>query len=236
MDRKEDENVMRIVFVGAGKLAAITAKTLMDHGHEVVIVEQDEKLIEELSKELDCGFINGDGSRPAVLQEAGPPHSDYLLCLTGSDQTNIIASLVGRSLGFKHVVPKIADQELDHICAELGLENTIIPTRTTSRFLTDMIEGRDMIQLSSMVKGEARFFSIVLHEDMVAHDLDLPAQSRAICFYREGKFSLFYEDSKLKKGDEVIIITDSETIPKLREWWKEKEERKSQGETAAEGK
>jgi trk system potassium uptake protein TrkA len=231
MDWKEDKNIMRIVFVGAGKLATLTAKTLMNHGHEVIIVEQDKKLIEEISKELDCGFINGDGSRPAVLQEAGPSHSDYLLCLTGSDQTNIIASLVGRSLEFKHVVTKIEDPELDHICAELGLEKTIIPTRTTSRFLTDMIEGRDMIQLSSMVKGEARFFAVVLQEDIAIHDLNLPNESRAIYFYREGKFALISEDTKLKKGDEVIIITDSNTITKLKEWWSGQVEQKGSGDT-----
>lgn len=230
MDRKEDENIMRIVFVGAGKLAAITAKTLMQHHHEVVIIEQDKTLIEDLSKELDCGFINGDGSRPAVLQEVDPPHSDFLLCLTGSDQTNIIAGLVGRSLGFKHVVTKIEDHELDHICTELGLENTIIPTRTTSRFLTDMIEGRDMIQLSAMVKGEARFFSFVLHKNMPAADLGLPGRSKAICYYRNGVFFLLDEDSKLEEDDEVVVLTDSDTMPKLKEWWsttveqKEKEE------------
>ena len=43
-------------------------------------------------------------------------------------------------------------------------------------------------------------------------------------------------DSKLKKGDEVILITDSDTIPKLREWWQEKEEKESKGDTGAEGK
>lgn len=219
---------MRIVFVGAGKLAAMTAKTLMDHHHEVVIIEEDKKIIDELSKHLDCGFIHGDGSKPAVLQEVGPSHSDFLICLTGSDQTNIIASLVGRSLGFSSVVTKIEDQELDHICTELGLENTIIPTMTTSRFLTDLVEGRDMIQLSAMVKGEARFFSFVVHENSAAADIELPGRSKAICYYRDDKFFIIDEGSKLEKDDEVIVLTDRETMPKLKEWWSGNSERKKE--------
>ena len=74
-----------------------------------------------LSQELDCGFICGDGSRPAILREADPQHTTVLYCLTGDDKSNMIASLVGRSLGFGRIVTKIDDPELEHICLELGL-------------------------------------------------------------------------------------------------------------------
>ena len=64
-----------------------------------------------------------------------------LFCLTGSDQANIISSLVGRSLGFGRVVTKINDPEFEHICIELGLEDMIIPARTVGRHLAEMFEG-----------------------------------------------------------------------------------------------
>ena len=85
---------MRVVFVGAGNLSVRTARSLIAHGHEVVIVEADPARIESLTDALDCGFLCGDGSRPAILREADPSATDVLLCLTGNDQTNIIASLV----------------------------------------------------------------------------------------------------------------------------------------------
>jgi len=107
---------MRAVFVGAGSLTVNTARQLLGRGHEVVIIEMDREVIDALGGELDCGFLHGDGAKPVVLQEADPEHTDYLFCFTGSDQTNIIASLVGQSLGFRAVVPKIEDPEFDHIC------------------------------------------------------------------------------------------------------------------------
>ena len=60
-----------------------------------------------------------------------------LFALTDNDQANILASLVGRSLGFKRVVTKIQDAELEHICKELGLEDIIVPSRTIGRFLAE---------------------------------------------------------------------------------------------------
>jgi trk system potassium uptake protein TrkA len=103
----------------------------------VVIIEQDKERIDALTEEIDCGFLHGDGSKPAILREADPEGTQVLFALTGNDQANILASLVGRSLGFKRVVTKIEDPELEHICKELGLEDVIVPSRTIGRFLAE---------------------------------------------------------------------------------------------------
>jgi trk system potassium uptake protein TrkA len=128
---------MRAVFIGAGALSVAAAKLLRDKGEEVVIIEQDKERIDALTEEIDCGFLHGDGSKPAMLREANPEGTQVLFALTGNDQANILASLVGRSLGFKRVVTKIEDPELEHLCKELGLEDLIVPSRTIGRFLAE---------------------------------------------------------------------------------------------------
>ncbi|MDD3516902.1 MAG: NAD-binding protein, partial [Chromatiales bacterium] len=181
---------MRAVFIGAGSLAVMTARLMLKRGHEVVMIERDKARIEALSDELDCGFLNGDGAKPAIQREADPEHTDILFCLTGNDQANILASLVGRSLGFPRVVTKIEDPELEHICIELGLEDTIIPNRTIGRHLADLSEGQDPLELSTMIRDEARAFSFVVHEpDAVpVEELALPEGARVVAVYRAGRF------------------------------------------------
>lgn len=225
---------MRIVFVGASTVAYMTARNLIERNHEVVIIESSKERIDELSGELDCGFLHGDGSRPSILREAGPADSDFLLCLADSDQTNIIASLVGKSLGFRRIVTKIDNEDLEHICAELGLSDTIIPKRTISRFLTDMVQGRDILELSSMIKGEARFFSFIARDEDEgeAAEVRLPKNSRIICLYREGQFMIAGNGGKIRKGDEVIVLTDTEHLPALREMWAPKSGKGSDDEEA----
>ena len=115
---------MRFVFVGAGAVTKHTAEILVKGGHVVVIVEVDKERIDELGQTLDCGFVHGDGGAPDILRETDPDKTDFLFCLTGNDQTNIIASLVGRSLGFKQVVTQINNPQYEHICMELGLKDS----------------------------------------------------------------------------------------------------------------
>ena len=207
--------------IGAGSLTVMTARLLLRHGHEVVIIDADKERLDSLATELDCGFLNGDGSKPAILREADPEHTDLLFCLTGNDQTNILASLVGRSLDFTRIVTRIEDPEYEHICIELGLENTIIPARTIGRYLADLFEGRDPLELSTMIRDEARVFSFVAHEGDVGElgALELPKQSRVICIYREETFILPGADEKIHDGDEVVVITHRKNLPELKERW-----------------
>ena len=212
---------MRLVFVGASKLAVLTAKYLSEHGHEVVIVEQDRDRIASLSDDLDCSFLHGDGANPEVLREAAPDHTDFLFCLTDDDKDNLVASLVGRSLKFKRVVTRIHDPEFEPICRELGLEHIIVPERTVSRYLADMVRGLDVIELSSMIKDEARLFSFIISEaDAGAiSGLELPKDAQMICYYRDGRFALAHEDDKLRAGDEVVILTHARNLEALRGRW-----------------
>lgn len=212
---------MRAVFIGASSLAVHTARLLLARGNEVVIIERDKARIDALTEELDCGFLHGDGSKPTILREADPKQTHYLYCLTGNDQANIIAGLVGRSLGFSHVVVKIEDQAFEHICIELGLGDTIIPTRTIARYLADSFSGMDLMELSGIIKDEARIFSFVAHEEdaVAVNALKLPTDTRVACLYRENEFVPVHEDTHLKGGDEVVVITHSRNLTELRERW-----------------
>ena len=226
---------MRTVFVGAGKVSIGTAKALIKKGHEVVIIETDKARIDELSEEMDCSFLQGDGSQPNILHEVNPAQTDVLFCLTNSDQDNVIASLVGRSLGFKRVVTSIGDPQFEGICHELGLKDTIIPSRTISRYLEDLVGGGENVELSTVIKDEARFFTLIAKEEdaVAAKDLKLPADAKVICYYRDGKFSHADGETTFRIGDEVVILTHSKNVPALRERWQPKPAQEEPADSAS---
>jgi trk/ktr system potassium uptake protein len=228
---------MRVVFIGASTLAIMTARQLVDRGEEVVIIEREKARIDALSQEMDCGFLHGDGARPAILREADPDHTDFLFCLTSSDQANIIASLVGQSLGFGRVVTQISDPELEHICLELGLRDTIIPSRTIATYLADMAEGRDPLEVSALVRGDARIFAFMVERGTPASvtELDLPENARLVCIYRGGLLILPGGDDPLKDGDEVILITSRDHVAALEQRFTRLPRRHAHGQLKQEG-
>lgn len=212
---------MRVVFVGAGALTLMTARLMIERRHDVVIVERDAARVEELAEELDCGFINGDGSKPAILLEAGPGETDVLFCLTDDDQDNIIAALVGRSLGFKRVVTRIDDPEYEHICMELGLVDTIVPDRAIARLLVELAEGRDPLEMSSVARAGMRFMGLVAGPRQAGRvaALRLPTRTRAVLLYRGGRPILLDPDTEIKEGDELVLVSHVDDLPALSERW-----------------
>lgn len=215
---------MKVVLVGASPLTVFAAELLLKRGDEVVVVEIDRDKISALAERLDCGFIHGDGTRPAVLREIGAEGTAFLMCLTDNDRDNILAALVGRSLGYKRVVPKIENPEFEHICTELGLADTIVPDRSVARTLADMTAGHTRLDLSTFMRGAVRFYAFVVREEDAGpiSGLNLPKRTRAICVYRGEDFLLPDQDTAVAKGDEVVLIAHSDDVASLIERWGER--------------
>ena len=212
---------MRLAFIGTSSLALTTAEMLVEAGHEVVFIEKDKARIEDLSERMDAGFLHGDGTEPDVLRDAEPDNTDVLFCLLDSDQTNIIAALVGRSLGFKRVVPRIANPQFQRICNELGLENTVLPNRAVAAHLVDLLHGEKSLEMSSLIRGDAEVFNFVVSEEdaIPLEELELPKDTRIICLYRGDAFTLPEQVSALQEGDEVILVTHKDRLAELKERW-----------------
>lgn len=212
---------MRVVIVGGGSLGARTARLLVERGHEVVVIEAKADIAQAVAESLDCGVIHGDGTRPAVLSEADPPRADALLALTSNAQTNLIASLVGRSLGFARVITRIDDDEFEHVTLELGLSDTIIPARAIGRYLADIVEGHDVQELSGAIKGDARLFVFVAREEDegTVAELGLPHGARVSHLYRDSALVLADADLRIQRGDEVVIVAHREQLGEIRARW-----------------
>jgi trk system potassium uptake protein TrkA len=217
---------MRAAFIGSNSLTLSTAELLLEDGHEVIIIERTRDRINELSDRLDAGFVQGDGTLPDVLRDAEPENTDVLFCLMESDQTNILAGLIGRSLGFSRVVPRVNDPQFQRIAAELGLEDTVMPNRAVAAHLKQLLSGGKSLELSSVLRGEAAIFSLTVSdaEKGPIAELELPERTRVVCLYRNEQFYLPHEVKSAKPGDEVILITSHQQLSELEQRFERSED------------
>ncbi|MGB3212489.1 MAG: NAD-binding protein [Desulforhopalus sp.] len=212
---------MRIVFSGANPTAVKAAEKLIEQGHEIIIIEINKEKIDDLSDDLDCSFIHGDAGKPAILSEVAPEECDFLFCLTDNDHANIITSLLARSMGFNKIITCIQDEDLLPLCDELGLLDIIVPDRTISQYLTNTVSGLDSVELSTLLRGNARFFSFNAQkeDEGLVGELDLPDKSKVMYYYRDDDFFFTDADTPLQKGDEVVILTSSDHLTDLTKRW-----------------
>ena len=100
--------VRNTMIIGGGKATYYLAYQLIKAGIEVKIIEKDFHRCEELSILLpDAIIINGDGTDPELLREAGIESVESFVPLTGIDEENIMLTLHAKQVSSAKVITKI---------------------------------------------------------------------------------------------------------------------------------
>ena len=81
---------MRIVIVGAGRTGTQLARRLVQEKHDVSLIESSEERARHASNRLDCLVLHDEGNSLTALEEAGIAKADALVCVTSSDEVNMI--------------------------------------------------------------------------------------------------------------------------------------------------
>lgn len=81
---------MKIVIVGAGFTGIQLAKRLVNGKNDVVLIDNDDEVVRHAFNNLDCKVIQAEGNNLDVLEEAGIKNADALVCVTSSDEVNMI--------------------------------------------------------------------------------------------------------------------------------------------------
>ena len=97
---------MKIIILGAGQVGGTLAEHLASEANDITVVDTDGDRLRDLSDRLDIRTVQGRGSFPTVLRQAGADDADMIIAVTNSDEINMIACQVGYSLF--HTPTKIA--------------------------------------------------------------------------------------------------------------------------------
>lgn len=209
---------MRIVVVGASRFGINTATQLIEKGHEVLMIDKDLERLEEIGEQLDCGMIHGDGSTPSIQREAFADHADVLILLTNVDNVNILAAIVGRSVGFERVIPQIVGSEFLAACTELGLEDLITPHQTVAHSIVEMLEEKEESTLDLNFGSNMLVRRYWIGENKAGKRIDemgLPKTCRVLGIVRDEIDKLVSDDTKIERDDCIVVIVEKDSEEEL---------------------
>lgn len=81
---------MKIIIIGAGFTGTQLAKRLVNGKNDVVLIDNNSEITRHLDNRIDCTIINADGNNISTLEDAGISTADVLICVTSSDEVNMI--------------------------------------------------------------------------------------------------------------------------------------------------
>lgn len=195
------------VIMGCGRVGVTLAHTLVDSGHSVAIIDQDDRAFRRLRSGFTGRKVTGVGFDRDTLRQADIENAYAFAAVSSGDNSNILATRVAReTFHVPHVVARIYDPGRAEIYQRLG-----IPTVAAVRWSADQVLRRILPEQS--IKGDFREASgrlilgeVQLDDGWVGRELtEIEAASGARVAYltRFGEGMLPDPGTRYQKGDIV---------------------------------
>jgi trk system potassium uptake protein TrkA len=200
-----------IVINGGGKVASYLARTLIERGHDVALIEKRSAVAEKLASELPKRplIILGDGCDVSF-------HADVFAAVTGDDDDNLVScQLAKTAFGVPRAVARVNNPKNEHIFNALGIE-AISSTTIISRMIEEESTIGDIRTLATLRKGNMAVVEIELPTDRCVvcdkrvSELRLPVDCVLFAIVRGDEIMTVHGDTSLQAGDVVMAFTSVE--------------------------
>ena len=165
------EEIMRVIIIGAGEVGYHIAKKLSDEKKDVVLIDTDPGKIRRIGEHLDVQALLGSGTSPQMLRTAGIQEAKLLVAATDSDEVNLIACLLARSLNRYAVkIARVRNQEYlqeQSLFSQdvLGVDLIINTQNMMVKTILDLIEIPGASEVIDFVDGAVKLVSVLISQD-----------------------------------------------------------------------
>ncbi len=204
---------MYIVVAGGGKVGTNVARTLLERGHELTLIEQNRNRFEQLEAEFGPSVLNGDATEIHVLERAGiarPP--DLVAAVTGDDEDNIIISQIAKE-GYQvsRAIARVNDPRNQQHFDLLGIRQTVCATSGLLGMVEHAVPEHGLVTLLEMRSEGLSLVEVEVPAGSPAAgkrvaELSFPEGSRLVSVMREGTAEIAVGETVIQTGDQVVAI------------------------------
>lgn len=211
--------------VGTGQFGNYLAKTLAEHGQDVMVVDDDRSRLQPIEDVVSRTII-GDISDEAMLQEIGIRNFDVVVVASSHDvEKNLMAATLCKELGCPFVIAKAASTLHAKMLQRLGVDKVILPDMDMARRLWRSLLSRSLLDFIA-VTDEFSIIELNVPLEFVGKTLaELRLRERysvnIALIKSEGKVSVPEGGITLRKDDVLIILgrdVDLERFEKAHTW------------------
>ena len=192
----EPFELRRVMIAGGSQESLHIAELLEQIGVEATIIERDRKRCLELAEALPKALVlNGDATDLELLEMEGVAGMDAFVASTGNDETNLLTSLLAKTVGARKVVALIDDFSYLQLIPRLEIDASVSPRLSTVNAILRDVRGESITSVATLkgIDAEAIEFVVAGTSKIVGKRLD------KVHFPPGGRLGI------LVRGEEVIV-------------------------------
>jgi trk system potassium uptake protein TrkA len=215
-------DAMRFVVMGAGEVGRYLARSLSADGHTVALIDIDPGKRQLVEEQLDVGFVLGNGSHVPTLEAAEVHRCDLFVAASSSDEANLAASLLAKSMGAPRTVVRVATSEdvtrYGRIYERTFQTDLLLSTQllATTRVLNHVL-GYNTLDIEYLAGGALQLrrtrieAGSMLAERRLA-DAGLPKDCLVLAFLSGDRVTVPTGKDRAQVGDDVLVIGTPQAI------------------------
>ncbi|HVU74737.1 MAG TPA: TrkA family potassium uptake protein [Mycobacteriales bacterium] len=203
---------MHVAIAGAGNVGRSIARELVEHHHEVVLIEREARALKE-GTVPGAQWLHADACELAALESADLSRFDVVVAATGDDKVNLVVSLLAKTeFGVPRVVARVNHPKNEWLFdAGWGVDVAVSTPRLLTALVEEAVSVGDLVRLMSFQQGSASLVEVTLPPDselagVPISDVALPSGTAIVAVLRDGRLVLPTPDTALEGGDEVLAL------------------------------
>lgn len=209
---------MKIVIFGANNRGCLIATSLFED-HDVVIIDKSENITDDFNK-LDIEVVEGNAADIKILKESHLDECDVFIACSDSDEANIVACIMMKSVSQARTVCFISkDEYYDSLNAvknskfnrDIFADYVIRPEELLMQELFRIITVPSATGVENFAHGKARLleYPIKASSPLVnkkIKECSFPPEILIVGITRNGELTIPTGDMLLLEGDKVIFM------------------------------
>jgi trk system potassium uptake protein TrkA len=217
----KEESLRRVIIVGAGRTGTALATALDITRISAKIIEKDPQKCTRLAEKLERVIvINGDATDKDLLQEENIVDVDFIVAITADEESNILISLLGKSLGAKKTITRVSKHSYIPLVSSIGIDTVVSPRLSAVRAILQYIRRGKIISVAPLkgehaeaIEAEALDTSDIVNVPL--SKVKFPNGAIVGAIVRGEEIIIPRGDSVINPKDRLIIFALEKVIPKL---------------------
>jgi len=211
-----------IIVVGGGKVGYYLTKTLLNEGHEVLLVERDHAKVDVYSERFGSVILEGDGAEAAVLAAGGAARADVVIAVTGEDEDNLVVSQMAKQkFQVRRTIARVNNPKNEQLFRLMGIDVTVSQTNYILHIIEQAIPERSFVHLLSLTHGDLAIVEAkITDHSAVVHrsigEISLPENTAISAISRGPRLIVPTPATELLPGDDIIALAHREQEDELR--------------------
>ncbi|WP_057490404.1 Trk system potassium transporter TrkA [Streptococcus orisasini] len=206
---------MKIIVVGGGKVGKALCRSLVEEKHDVILIEENETVLNHVTKRLDIMGIVGNGANFRILEQANVQNCDIFIAITDKDEVNMVAAVLAKKMGVKETIVRVRNPEYSNAYFKdknfLGFSLVVNPELLTARYIANMVDFPNALSVEHFVNGRVMLmeFKIVDSNNLCQMSLNQfrkKFSNIVICaIERDHQLIIPDGDDTIQAGDKIFV-------------------------------